>query len=139
MVLLAAKSRLRLLAFKEVSHVVDRERSAVGLLDHSDPDTGRRIRERLDIIGDELGSHYHGVRYRTTGYHEIIEVHLLFPHETPLGEARRLASLLEERLPAELGKPTEVITHLESPEGHEHVLAREHSTGRPSRDAIADS
>ena len=90
-------------------------------------------------ISDELGLHYHGVRYRTTGYREIIEVRLLFPHETPVGEARRLATLLEERLPAELGKPTEVITHLESLEGHEHVLAREHSTGRPSRDAIAGS
>jgi len=106
-------------------------RSAVGLLDYSDPDTGRRIREKLDMICNELGIHYHGVRYRTTGYREIIEVHLLFPHETAVGEAHRLATTLEERLPQELGKPAEVITHLESLEDHEDVHATEHYTGKP--------
>ena len=106
-------------------------RSAVGLLDYSDPETGKQIREKLDAICNELGLHYHGVRYRTTGYREIIEVHLLFPHETAVGEAHRRATLLEERLPHELGKPAEVITHLESLEDHEHVHATEHYTGKP--------
>jgi cation diffusion facilitator family transporter len=106
--------------------------SAVGLLDYSDPDTGKRIRETFDAIGNELGLHYHGVRYRTTGYREIIEVHLLFPHETSVGEAHRLATLREERLPIELGKPVEVTTHLESLEDHEHVHTTQHYTGRPA-------
>ena len=106
-------------------------RSAVGLLDYSDPDTGKKIRERLDTICSDLGIHYHGVRYRTTGYREIIEVHLLFPHATAVGEAHRLATALEERLPVVLGKPAEVITHLESVEDHEHVHTTEHYTGRP--------
>jgi cation diffusion facilitator family transporter len=106
-------------------------RSAVGLLDYSNPDTGKQIREKLDAICSELGVHYHGVRYRTTGYRQIIEVHLLFPHATAVGEAHRLATALEERLPVELAKPAEVITHLESLEDHEHVHAIEHYTGRP--------
>jgi cation diffusion facilitator family transporter len=106
-------------------------RSAVGLLDYSDPQTGKQIRDKLDVICSELGIHYHGVRYRTTGYREIIEVHLLFPHATAVGEAHRLATALEERLPVELGKPAEVITHLESLEDHEHVHTTEHYTGRP--------
>ena len=106
-------------------------RSAVGLLDYSDPETGKQIREKLDAICNDLGVHYHGVRYRTTGYRQIIEVHLLFPHATEVGEAHRLATALEERLPAELGKPAEVITHLESLEDHEHVHSTEHYTGRP--------
>jgi cation diffusion facilitator family transporter len=106
-------------------------RSAVGLLDYSDPETGKQIREKLDAICDELGVHYHGVRYRTTGYRQLIEVHLLFPHATAVGEAHRVATVLEERLPAELGKPAEVITHLESLEDHEHVHSVEHYTGRP--------
>ena len=71
------------------------------------------------------------VRYRTTGYRQIIEVHLLFPHATPVGEAHRLATALEERLPEELGMPAEVITHLESLEDHERVHSTEHYTGRP--------
>jgi len=106
-------------------------RSAMGLLDYSDPAAGKQIREKLDAICGELGIHYHGVRYRTTGYRQIIEVHLLFPHETAVGEAHRLATALEERLPHELGAPAEVITHLESQEDHERVHSTEHYTGRP--------
>jgi cation diffusion facilitator family transporter len=106
-------------------------RSAVGLLDYSDPETGRQIREKMDAICNELAVHYHGVRYRTTGYRQIIEVHLLFPEATPVREAHRLATLLEERLPRELDKPAEVITHLESLEDHEDVHSAAHYTGRP--------
>ena len=106
-------------------------RSAVGLLDYSDPEAGRQIRAKLDAICADLGMQYHGVRYRTTGYRQIIEVHLLFPHNTGVGEAHRLATAVEERLPAELGKPSEVITHLESLEDHEQVHATGHYTGRP--------
>ena len=106
-------------------------RSAVGLLDYSDPQTGKQLRERLDAICNELGLQYHGVRYRATGYRQIIEVHLLFPHATAVGEAHRLPTVLEERLPVELGKPAEVITHLESLEDHENVHSTEHYTGRP--------
>lgn len=106
-------------------------RSARGLLDYGDPATGRRIREQLDNICTELGLNYHGVRFRTTGYREIIEVHLLFAHLTPVGEAHRLATVLEERLPKELGIPAEVITHLESLEDHADVHSEKHYTGKP--------
>jgi cation diffusion facilitator family transporter len=106
-------------------------RSAVGLLDYSDPAEGKQIRAKLDAICGELGVHYHGVRFRATGHRQIIEVHLLFPHATPVGEAHRLATALEERLPVELAKRAEVITHLESLEDHEAVHSQEHYTGRP--------
>jgi divalent metal cation (Fe/Co/Zn/Cd) transporter len=106
-------------------------RSAVGLLDHSDPRVGREIREKLDAICSELGLQYHGVRFRTTGYRQIIEVHLLFPYLMAVGEAHRLATLLEERLPHELSVPAEVFTHLESVEDHAAVHAKEHYTGKP--------
>jgi cation diffusion facilitator family transporter len=96
-------------------------RSAVGLLDYSDPRTGREIRGKLDAICSELGIQYHGMRFRTTGYRQMVEVHLLFPQSTSVGEAHRLATVLEERLAAELGTPAEVITHLESLEDHAAV------------------
>ena len=105
--------------------------SAVGLLDYSDPDAGRKIRGQLDSICSELNIQYHGVRFRTTGYRQIIEVHLLFPSQTSVSEAHALATTLEERLPAELGMPAEVITHLESLEDHGEVHHREHYTGKP--------
>ncbi len=106
-------------------------RSAVGLLDYSDPNAGRQIREKLDAVCGQLNITYHGVRFRTTGYRQIIEVHLLFPHLTPVGEAHRLATIVEERLPAELAMPAEVITHLESVDDHAGVHREQHYTGKP--------
>jgi cation diffusion facilitator family transporter len=106
-------------------------RSVVGLLDYSDPKAGRKIRDKLDAICSELAMQYHGVRFRTTGYRQIIEVHLLFPRQTPVSEAHRRATMLEERLPSELGMPAEVITHLESLEDHADVHHEEHYTGKP--------
>jgi cation diffusion facilitator family transporter len=105
--------------------------SAVGLMDYSDPEAGRKIRQKLDSICSELAIQYHGVRFRTTGYRQIIEIHLLFPHLTSVSEAHRLATILEERLPAELGMPAEVTTHLESLEDHEAVHRQQHYTGKP--------
>ena len=106
-------------------------RAAVGLLDYSDPKMGHLIREKLDAICSELNVKYHGVRFRATGYRQIIEVHLLFPRDTVLGDAHRRATMIEERLAAELTTPTEVMTHLEAEEDHAIVHHREHYTGLP--------
>ena len=106
-------------------------RSAVGLLDHSEPRIGKEIRSKLDAICNDLGLQYHGVRYRATGYRQIIEVHLLFPQAMPVGEAHRLATQMEERLSQELSVPADVFTHLESVEDHEAVHTKEHYTGKP--------
>jgi cation diffusion facilitator family transporter len=105
--------------------------SAVGLLDYSDPKAGRKIRDKMDAICSELSIQYHGVRFRTTGYRQIIEVHLLFPRLTSISDAHRLATILEERLPAEVGMPAEVITHLEPLEDHAYVHREQHYTGKP--------
>jgi cation diffusion facilitator family transporter len=105
--------------------------SAEGLLDYSDPKVGHQIRGRLDAICAELGIQYHGVRFRTTGYRQIIEVHLLFPDSMGLGEAHRLATRVEEQLTSDLEMPAEVTTHLESLEDHSEVHRVQHYTGRP--------
>ena len=106
-------------------------RSAIGLMDYSDPKAGRKIRDKLDAICSELTIQYHGVRFRTTGYRQIIEVPLLFPRVTSVSEAHRLATILEERLPSELGMPAEIITHLECLEDHAEVHDEQHYTGKP--------
>jgi cation diffusion facilitator family transporter len=105
--------------------------SAVGLMDYSDPKAGHKIREKLDVICSELTIQYHGVRFRTTGYRLIIEVHLLFPRLTSVSDAHRLATILEERLPSELEMPAEMITHLECLEDHADVHHEQHYTGKP--------
>jgi cation diffusion facilitator family transporter len=105
--------------------------SLKGLLDYSDPSVGHQIRARLDAICAELGLEYHGVRFRTTGYRQIVEVHLLFPDSMKLGEAHKLATEVEERLAQDLEMPAEVTTHLESLEDHTVVHHVQHYTGRP--------
>jgi hypothetical protein len=55
----------------------------------------------------------------------------LFPRLTPVSDAHRLATILEERLPVELEMPAEVITHLESLEDHADVHSAQHYTGKP--------
>ena len=101
-------------------------RSVRGLMDYSDPEVGRGLREKLDQLCRELGMEYHGLRFRTTGSRLMIEVHLLFPYGTPVGDAHRKATELEERLPAALGLPAQVVTHLESAEDHQEVHREGH-------------
>lgn len=106
-------------------------RSATGLLDNADPRTGSLLREKLDSLCGELGLQYHGVRFRSTGQRLMVEVHLLFAASQTVGEAHRLATLLEERLGETLGQPAEVITHLEAQDDHEVVHRAAHYTGKP--------
>ena len=96
-------------------------RSARGLMDYSDPAVATILEPTLQRVAQELGLTYHHVRFRHTGHRVIVEVHLLFPYHTPVGEAHRLATGMEERLPAEMPYDTEVITHLEAEEDHELV------------------
>lgn len=108
-------------------------RSATGLLDTADPRTGNLLREKLDSLCAEFGIQYHGVRFRSTGHRLLVEVHLLFAGSTTVGEAHRLATLLEERLAETLGQPAELVTHLEAQDDHEAVHRAVHYTGKPGK------
>ena len=96
-------------------------RSISGLLDYSDPNVEHKLQSELDAVCAELGIRYHALRFRNTGQRLIIHVHLLFPFVTPLGEAHRLATEVEQRLPGRLDTPAEIVTHLESEEDHSVV------------------
>lgn len=96
-------------------------RSVGGLMDRSDPEVERRLTHELDVLSAALGLKYHALRFRHTGQRVLVEVHLLFPYELPLGEAHRLATLVEEELPKRFEGDLEVITHLESLEDHQDV------------------
>ena len=60
-------------------------RSVGGLMDYTDPGVGQTLQQRLDRLCQELGVQYHGVRFRSTGYKIQVELHVLFPFNTPLG------------------------------------------------------
>lgn len=96
-------------------------RSVGGLMDRSDPAVERALGEQLDTLSAELGIEYHALRFRHTGQRVLVEVHLLFPYDLALGEAHRLATTVEERLPRGIGRDVEVITHLEALEDHQDV------------------
>ena len=96
-------------------------RSVVGLMDFSDPAIASELEPRLRDVARDLGITYHNVRFRHTGHRVIVEMHLLFPYDMPVGEAHRRATVMEERLPGVLPYDTEVITHLEAQEDHEEV------------------
>jgi cation diffusion facilitator family transporter len=104
--------------------------SVKGLMDYADPNIGDEITRHLDDICDDLRIRHHGLRFRHTGNRLLIEVHLLFPYEEPVGHAHSLATILEEKLVSLLSYPSEVITHLESLEDHEEVHFGKRESGR---------
>lgn len=99
-------------------------RSAQGLMDYSDPETAQLLRLLLDEVTAELGVGYHELRFRDTGKSFRVDLHLLFPYETPVGEAHRVATVIEGRLAQALGRPAQVTTHLEAQEDHGPVHAQ---------------
>lgn len=105
--------------------------SISGLMDYSDPVVGESLKRELDRFSVEHAVEYHGVRFSSTGYRVRVEVHLLFPYDLPVGEAHRLATLLEEGISKVLEQPTEVVTHLEALEDHGNVHPEKHYTGTP--------
>jgi len=103
-----------------------------GLMDYADPAIGRRLRKRLDELSGQFGVSYHGVRFRHTGYRLQIELHLLFPFETPLGEAHKIATKIERHLQETLEQPADVVTHLESLEDHGKIHESRHQSKLPT-------
>jgi cation diffusion facilitator family transporter len=104
--------------------------SVKGLMDYASPETSEEITRHLDSICGDLGIRHHGLRFRHTGNRLLIEVHLLFPYNEPVGHAHSLATILEEKLVSLLSYPSEVLTHLESVEDHEEVHFRKRESGR---------
>ena len=96
-------------------------RSVVGLMDYADPVIAARLERQIDALCREVGAAYHGLRFRHTGSRVMVDVHLLFPYDMPVGEAHRLATLVEARLPDRLPFDAEVVTHLEAREDHHDV------------------
>ncbi|HEY3443180.1 MAG TPA: cation diffusion facilitator family transporter [Paludibaculum sp.] len=93
--------------------------SARGLLDFADPVVGQKLRALLDELTASEGIEYHELRFRETGGRILVELHLLFSSDRPLGDAHEVATRVENRLIAGFGRPLQVTTHLEANESHE--------------------
>lgn len=97
-------------------------RSVDGLLDRTDAELEQRAHSLLNDLLNDLpaslpsGSRvtYHRLRLRMSGHIPHIDLHLQFPDEMPISEAHHIATMIEDRLREEMGRPnTEVFTHLE--------------------------
>jgi len=95
--------------------------AVTGLMDYSDPAVEAGLQHALVQLTAELGIQHHALRFRHTGQRVLAEVHLLFPFETPVGQAHATATLVEETLPKRVPFDLEVVTHLEAVEDHERV------------------
>ncbi len=98
-------------------------RSARGLLDYVDPIVDARIRAELNRITSAHGVGYHEVRIRGTGARHLVEVHLLFSWDVPVGRAHEIATCIETELESAAGSPLSVVSHLEAVEDHDRVHA----------------
>jgi cation diffusion facilitator family transporter len=99
-----------------------------GLLDYCGPKVRHQVYDSVARICSEFGLQYHTVRFRPAGRSLLIDLHLVFPEDTAIKDAHRVATRLEHRLPEELGMPAEVTTHLESIEDHDEIHDDQHWT-----------
>ena len=84
-------------------------------------------RDRLLAVLEQMRNRY---PFAVSGYVVMPKKAHVLVSEPRIASPSRAAAL-EERLPVELGKPAEVVTHLESLEDHERAHSTERCTGRP--------
>ncbi|MGD7654437.1 MAG: cation diffusion facilitator family transporter [Verrucomicrobiales bacterium] len=84
-----------------------------GLLDESDPEMERVIRDLLDAEADRRGLSYHNLRYRHSGRTHWVEFHLVFDDGVSVGEAHEEATRVEGKIADRLYPDGRVISHLE--------------------------
>ena len=95
--------------------------SVGGLMDEGDPGMDRSLRSLLDAETEKRGMRYHQLRHRSSGTGLWVELHLLFPGDTPVKSAHWQATEIEAAIKTHLGVPVTVTTHLEPIEQHTEV------------------
>lgn len=105
-----------------------------GLMDKSDEETDRKIREVLDKEKGEDIRGWHDLRHRSTGKTLWIEFHVLFREGIDLEDAHRRATILERKVMEALKENVIVTIHLEPEEADvkHHKTLRDNHTGRQS-------
>lgn len=96
-------------------------RSFRGLMDEADPAVEEQLRRVLAEEIQRYNVHYHELRHRNAGNTTWVELHLLFPDETPLWFAHAQATEIERALEQRMGPQVKVTTHLEPQADHERI------------------
>lgn len=92
-----------------------------GLMDEADPMVDRVIHEVLTTEVGKYGAQFHAAKHRRAGRHIWVEVHLLFPDETPIWLAHAQATEIEKAIEARLGPGANASAHLEPAHDHARV------------------
>lgn len=100
------------------------KRSIGGLLDATDPELHHQLVDILDRETRRYDIEYHDLRHRNLGNSLWVEVHFLFAGATPICDAHRIATEIEEKIEETLVSPAHVISHLESIEDHHAIHTR---------------
>ncbi len=98
-------------------------RSITGLMDQADPAIQNEIEAILTEESERYQLQFHALKHRNMGNRFWIDFHLLFPAETPISEAHRIATIIEDRIERALAVPATVTTHLEAIEDHQEIHA----------------
>lgn len=96
-------------------------RSFQGLMDKADPEVDKAVREVLDTELSKHAVQFHALKNRRAGRTIWVDLHLLFPDETPLWLAHAQATEIEDAIEAKLGPEARVSTHLEPARDHARV------------------
>ncbi len=100
-------------------------KSISGLMDKAEPEVQQKIEKILQEEAERYGIRFHELKHRNLGNSYWVEVHLLFPGDTPIREAHRIATHIEGRIEAALQPSAYVSTHLEAIEDHHDIHARQ--------------
>lgn len=92
-----------------------------GLMDTADPQAKKVLTEVLNREVAKHGVSYHQLRHRNLGDAHWVEFHLVFPGDTSLADAHRLATSVERAVENALVPRAYVITHLESALDHDQL------------------
>ena len=96
-------------------------RSFRGLMDEADPAIDAAVREVLSAEAGKYAVQFHELKHRRAGRQIWIELHLLFPDETPVWLAHAQATEIEDAIEARLGPAARVSTHLEPARDHARI------------------
>ena len=95
--------------------------SISGLMDAADPQVQKQL---IDILEKETSGRklqYHHLRHRSLGDLHWVDFHLLFPQDTPIRDAHRVATEIEKIIETTLEPGAHVTSHLEAIEDHTEV------------------
>lgn len=88
--------------------------SVRGLMDKTNPELEEKAVITLGKFCSEYSISFHRLRLRESGTLVYIDFHLQFPDDTSIQRAHDIATQAERAVAAAMGKPADVISHLES-------------------------